>query len=124
MPVLHAQLPLLQQLFVLGFLEAQHVVAGQQIAVLPVPQHFEGLGQVVLEHDAAKSGFAATTPMTAAASVAPTNRKAFRRGMGVASSFARSSKNWSIGPVSAEFRERRISRPYGRICPKNDLSGR
>ena len=102
---------------------AQQVLESQHNAALPVPQHFLGLGQFCAVHAAANAGFAATTPMTAAASAAPTNRKAFRRGIGVASIFARSSMNWSIGPVSAEFRERRISRPYGRICPKNDLPG-
>jgi hypothetical protein len=95
LPVLHAQLPFTQHVFVLP-LVAQQVAPEQQIAFAPVPQHFEGLGQLCAVHCAANTGFAAATPTTAAASAPPISRNVFRRDIGVARMRATLSINSSM----------------------------
>jgi hypothetical protein len=121
-PVLQEHFPLAQQAFVLALL-AQQVVDGQHNAAFPVPQHFEGLGQFCGVHAAASAGVAVATPITAAASAPPRSRKVFRRAIGAASIFARSSIKRSMDPASTEFRGEYHDTPV-RVCRKNSVSDR
>jgi hypothetical protein len=87
-PVAHTHWPGLQQ-WATAPSFAQHVPGAQHTDVTVVlPHSLLGAG-----HGAALAVCIPNPPTTAAASAPPTKRKTFRRGIGVASILARSSKN-------------------------------